>query len=106
MDTGEAERPGDWPNTAVEDRELPEGLTERMTVLPRGDTADEPRPVLCGKYGFESDDACLCVDPFGRCSEPRRNGLPVVLDPALLPAVVKTSSVPSRHPPRIVPSWS
>lgn len=47
MDAGEAEYPVDWPNTEVEDRGFPEGLSVRTMVLPRGDTSgDAPTGVI------------------------------------------------------------
>lgn len=41
MDAGVAGCPVDWPNTEVEDREFPDGLSVRRMVLPRGDTVGE-----------------------------------------------------------------
>lgn len=41
MDPGEAEYPGDWPNTVVEDCEFPEAPSARITVLPRGETSGD-----------------------------------------------------------------
>lgn len=41
MDAGEAEYPGDWANTEVEDCGFPEAPSVPMTTLPRGDTSGD-----------------------------------------------------------------
>lgn len=41
MDAGEAECPGDWPNTEVEDREFAGELSAWVMVLPSGEIVGE-----------------------------------------------------------------
>lgn len=41
MDAGEAACPRDWPNSEVEDRKFPDGLSVLIMLLPSGDTSGE-----------------------------------------------------------------